>query len=80
MVSGAMTKRSFEETMRAAGAAVAKVRRGYQPSPTAATRIVVSLDAIELGALDIWITDQPDPKPSREDAMRLLLAEALIRK
>jgi hypothetical protein len=23
------------------------------------------LDPIELGALDIWIADQPDPKPSR---------------
>jgi hypothetical protein len=75
-----MTRRCFEEIMRAAGAAAAKVRRGYQPSPTSATTIAVSLDEIELGALDIWVADQPDPKPSRQDAVRRLLAEALIRK
>jgi hypothetical protein len=74
-----MTKRSVEEIMRAAGSAAGKVRRSRGPALTTTT-IAVSLDPIELGALEIWIADQPDPKPTREEAVRRLLAEALIRK
>jgi hypothetical protein len=40
----------------------------------------VRLDAIELGALDVWIADQPYPKPSREEAARRLIKEARVRK
>jgi hypothetical protein len=31
---------------------------------TAKTSITVELDVLEVGALDLWIADQPDPKPS----------------
>jgi hypothetical protein len=76
---GTMTKRGFEEIMRAAGAAAGKVRHDDMPSLTP-TSITVSLDPIELGALEVWIADQPDPKPSREEAARRLIAQALVRK
>jgi hypothetical protein len=63
-----MTRKGVEQIMRAAGAATAKMRRDHLPSRGATTSITVSLDAIELGALDVWIADQPHPKPSREEA------------
>ena len=31
----------------------------------------------ELGAMDRWIAEQPDPKPSRADALRLALHDWL---
>ncbi|MGF3027976.1 hypothetical protein ACQVP2_34940 [Methylobacterium aquaticum] len=31
----------------------------------------------QLGALDAWIADQPNPKPSRPEAIREALAEHL---
>jgi hypothetical protein len=74
-----MTKRSFEKIMRAAGTAAGKIRRDHLPALTTTT-IAVSLDPIELGALEVWIADQPDPKPTREEAARRLIAEALARK
>ena len=69
----------FERLMRAAGAAAAKVRRRHLPS-LGSTSIIVSLDPIELGSLEVWIADQPDPKPSRGEAARRLIALALARK
>ena len=63
--------------MRAAGKAVAlKIRDVASTEPP----IVLHLDAIELGALDLWIEDQPDPKPTRQEAARRLINEALVRK
>jgi hypothetical protein len=73
-----MTNRSFEEII-AAGAAAAKVKRGYLPDSPDNTPVVLSLDVIELGALDLWIEDHPDPKPSRQEAARRLINEALLR-
>ncbi len=32
----------------------------------------------DLGALDRWIADQPDPKPSRADGLRLALRDWLV--
>ena len=69
----------FERLMRAAGAAATKVRRRHLPS-LGPTSITVSLDPVELGALEVWIADQPDPKPCREEAARRLTALALARK
>jgi hypothetical protein len=66
------------EMMRAAGAAAAKVNRGYLSDPPDNPPVVLSLDAIELGALDLWIQDQPDPKPARQEAARMLINEALM--
>jgi hypothetical protein len=74
-----MSRKSFEQIMRAAGAAAGKVRREHLPS-LAPTSITISLDPVELGALEVWIADQPDPKPTREEAARRLLAEALVTK
>jgi len=77
-----MAKRSFENIMRAAGAATAKLRRDHLPGPAAvlsATSITVALDAAELQALDAWVAKQPDPKPRREDAALRLLRAALAR-
>jgi hypothetical protein len=74
-----MTKRAVEKIMRAAGAATGKIHRDHLPA-LSTTTIVVSLDPIELGALEVWIADQPGPKPTREEAARRLIAEALIRK
>jgi hypothetical protein len=75
-----MTKRSFEEILHAAGAAAAKVKRSYLSDPPDDPPVVLWLDPIELGALDLWIADQPDPKPTRQDAARRLINEALVRK
>jgi hypothetical protein len=47
--------------------------------PPGSTSITISFDPIELGALEMWIADQSDPKPSREVAIRRLLGEALMR-
>jgi hypothetical protein len=73
-----MTNRSFEEIMRAAGAAAAKVKRSYLSDPPDNTSVVLSLDAIELGALDLWIEDQSNPKPTRQEAARRPKAAAPI--
>ena len=35
------------------------------------------LPDVVLNALNAWIADQPDPKPSRADAIRQILAEHL---
>jgi hypothetical protein len=53
----------------------------YDDEPgLAPTSIAISLDPLELGALEVWIADQPDPKPSRQEAARRLINEALVRK
>jgi hypothetical protein len=38
---------------------------------------MLRLDLPNLSALDAWIAAQPDPQPSRPEAIRRLLAEAL---
>jgi hypothetical protein len=72
-----MGRKGFEEIMRAAGKAVARTARDV-----AATEppIVLHLDKGEIGALDLWIANQPDPKPDRADAARMLLNEVLAKK
>ena len=50
-----MMSKRFERLMRAAGAAAAKVGRRHLPS-LGPTSIIVSLDPIELGALEVWIS------------------------
>ena len=41
------------------------------------TSIDLRLEAAELAALDAWIDRHADPKPSRSDAIRQVLAGAL---
>ena len=69
--------KSFEQIMRAAGSAVGKTMRNITP---AEPPIVLQLDDIELGAIDVWIADQPEPRPSRPEAAKHLLMGALIRR
>jgi hypothetical protein len=71
-----MTRKGFEDIMRAAGKAVARTTREVVVSTE--PPITLHLDPIELGALDLWIADQPDP--IRSDAVRMLLKQALARK
>ena len=71
----------FQDMMRAAGVATARMRRELatpaEPKTEEQTEITVSLRGEELAALDAWIAERPEPKPGRGEAMRLLLAAAL---
>jgi hypothetical protein len=69
----------FERFMRAAGTSTDPMLGEHLPNACAKTPILVLLDLIELGALDLWIDDQPDPKPSRQEAARRLISVALMR-
>lgn len=53
-----------------------KKRRG--PAPTGkGIPVQVRLQPDQLAPLDAWIADQPDPKPSRPEAIRFALADWL---
>ena len=52
---------------------------GRRKSSGPGLRLGVRIQLPMLVALDIWIASQPDPKPSRPEAIRTLLAEALNR-
>jgi hypothetical protein len=73
-----MAVTSFEQLKRAAGTDAPTMQGDYLPNASAETPILVLLDLIELGALDLWIEDQPAPKPSRQEAARRLIGEALM--
>ena len=40
--------------------------------------VTVKLPADLVSDLDAWIAEQPNPKPTRPEAMRILVADALI--
>ncbi|GEP01898.1 hypothetical protein GCM10007887_25240 [Methylobacterium haplocladii] len=42
-----------------------------------ATPITVRVPPSQLAPLDAWIADQPEPKPSRPEAVRVAVAEHL---
>jgi hypothetical protein len=52
---------------------VTKTRGRPRSEPTAVIRLPLSL----LAQVDVWIAEQPEPKPSRPEAIRRLLAKAL---
>ncbi|AWB20951.1 CopG family transcriptional regulator [Methylobacterium currus] len=54
--------------------------RGRPKTTGRGTGIMVRCHEEQLGALDAWIADQPDPKPSRPEAIREALAEHLTAK
>jgi hypothetical protein len=55
-----------------------KPQKKRGPSPTGVgTLIGLRLLPPNLSALDTWIAAQPEPRPSRPEAIRRLLAEAL---
>jgi hypothetical protein len=70
----------FEKLMRAAGTAASKVRRDHATGLIAKTPVVAMLDPAELDALDAWIASKPEPRPSRSEAMRLILVEKVAPK
>jgi hypothetical protein len=54
-----------------------KKRRG--PLPTGKGELIgVRLQPPQLAALDSWIDQQPEPKPSRPEAIRVALRDWLI--
>jgi hypothetical protein len=58
---------------------ITKKRRG--PAPTGkGTLVGVRLQPDDLAALDDWIDGKPDPKPSRPEAIRTILAKWLKRR
>jgi hypothetical protein len=67
----------FEKLMRAAGSAAAKVRRDHATGLIAKTPVPIMLDPEEIDALDAWIAARPEPKPSRSEAIRVMLVEKL---
>lgn len=67
----------FEKLMRAAGSAAARVRRDHATGLIAKTPVPVMLDPAEIDVLDTWIAAQPEPRPSRSEAIRLILIEKL---
>lgn len=55
---------------------IPKKRRG--PAPTGqGTPVLVRLQPDQLARLDAWIAAQPEPAPTRPEAVRRLLAAAL---
>lgn len=56
------------------------VSAARKPAPkpaTADTAVTVRLSPADVAALDAWIEDQNGPKPSRAEAIRRLLNQAL---
>ena len=51
--------------------------REIGPRPGEFTKIGVRLPPADLRVLDAFIEAQPDPKPSRPEAIRLIVAECL---
>ena len=56
------------------------LKRPLLALPSAMAGIVLQLDAAETVALDQWISKQPEPKPSRQEAVRRIVNQALARK
>jgi len=72
-----MTRKSFENLMRAAGKAVARTAR--HKAPVATPPILLHLDEVELSALDAWIAARTEPRPTRAQAVKLILNGELKR-
>lgn len=53
-------------------------KRGRPVTTGKGTPVMVRLQPDQLAALDAWIATQPEPKPSRPEAVRRLLAEKLL--
>jgi hypothetical protein len=53
------------------------VKRSLLAIPAASGAIMVQLNPPETAALDRWISEQPDPKPSRSEAVHRFVARAL---
>ena len=63
-----------------AGQHAPKIKKKPGPVPTGQGRVVsVRLHPALLGSLDQWIAEQPDPKPTRSEAIRTFLRAGLIK-
>lgn len=51
-------------------------RRG--PTPSGVLGVMVKMRPDALARLDAWIADQPDPKPTRPEALRQLAEQVLL--
>lgn len=47
------------------------------PKPKGAIGIMVRVPPLQVAALDAWIARQPDPKPTRPEAIRRLIEAGL---
>jgi hypothetical protein len=56
---------------------ISNIRKKVGRPPVGATPLTVRVPPGELAALDAWIDAQPDPKPSRPEALRQLAAKAI---
>ncbi len=75
-----MARESFGEIVYPTWPAAAKAKPEYMGDLLNLTPLIVRLDHIELGALDLWIEDRPGRKLSRPEAARRLIGEALVQK
>jgi hypothetical protein len=56
---------------------ISNVRNSRGRPAINATPVTVRIPPDQLAALDAWIAAQPDPKPSRPEAIRAFVAKAL---
>lgn len=56
---------------------IPKKRRGPAPSGHGIP-VMVRFPPDQLAALDAWIAAQPEPKPSRPEAVRRILASSVV--
>ena len=68
----------YHSSMAASTVVPAKKKRG-PPATGKGHQISVRLQPSALERLDIWIVAQPEPKPSRPEAIRRLVDKALAR-
>jgi hypothetical protein len=54
-------------------------KRKGRPPTGKGEQVVVRMQPATLASLDAWIARQPEPWPSRPEAVRRILAEALAR-
>ena len=62
------------------GASIEDIPKSKRGRPSTGGRregVMVRFDRDQLAALDRWIEGQPEPRPSRPEAIRLLLREKL---
>jgi hypothetical protein len=71
-----VTNTTFEKV--AAGLLEAVASRNKEPEIKASTIVNIRLKGADLSALDIWIAAQPEPKPTRPEAIRYVLHDWLI--
>ena len=75
-----MEKNTVKGLIKVAWPTIAGSNLRHRGKMASAQPLTVSLDFIELGALDLWIEEQPGRKLSRPEAARRLINEGLVGK